>query len=134
MNEGKSKQGLKTVKDVKTPSEDQTQAKASDITTAKQMEENVALLDKDKAEEFRSRWQEIQTSFVDDPHRSVENADDLVANVMDSISEAFADERTYLEGQWNQGMQASTEDLRLAITRYRSFFNRLLSLDIAEKS
>jgi len=71
---------------------------------------------------------------VDDPRHSVENADDLVEKVMNSITETFADERTSLEDQWNRGVDASTEDLRLAMKRYRSFFNRLLTLESSEKS
>lgn len=86
------------------------------------------LMDKDKAEGFRSRWTEIQTGFVDDPRSSVERADELVAMVVKSITDTFAEERTVLEEQWSRGGEASTEDLRVAIKRYRAFFNRLLSL------
>lgn len=86
------------------------------------------LMDKDKAEGFRSRWTEIQTGFVDDPRSSVERADELVAMVVKSITNTFAEERTVLEEQWSRGGEASTEDLRVAIKRYRAFFNRLLSL------
>jgi len=89
-------------------------------------------LEEGEAEEFRSRWQDIQTEFVDDPSHSVENADELVARVINSITENFASERTSLEDQWNRGKEASTEDLRIAITRYRSFFNRLLTLESSE--
>jgi hypothetical protein len=91
--------------------------------------ELVPLLDGSEAEEFRSRWLDIQTNFVDDPRHSVENADELVARVINSITENFASERTSLEDQWNRGKEASTEDLRIAIKRYRSFFNRLLTLE-----
>jgi len=89
----------------------------------------VPLLDETEAEKFRSRWQEIQTDFVDDPRHSVEGADELVARVTNSITENFAKERDSLEEQWNRGEEASTEDLRIAIKRYRSFFNRLLTLE-----
>jgi hypothetical protein len=91
--------------------------------------ELLPLLDGSEAEEFRSRWLDIQTDFVDDPRHSVENADELVARVINSITENFASERTSLEDQWNRGEEASTEDLRLAMKRYRSFFNRLLTLE-----
>ena len=93
----------------------------------------VPLLKADKAEEYRSRWMDIQTEFVDDPRNSVENADDLVARVINSITENFASERDALEDQWNRGEEASTEDLRLAMKRYRSFFNRLLTLEAANQ-
>jgi hypothetical protein len=91
--------------------------------------ELVPLLDESKAQEFRSRWQDIQTEFVDDPQNSVEQADELVTQVINGITENFANERNSLEDQWNRGEQASTEDLRLAMKRYRSFFNRLLTLE-----
>lgn len=87
------------------------------------------LLRETESEEFRSHWQDIQTNFVDDPRHSVERADELVARVINSITENFARERDSLEEQWNRGEEASTEDLRVAIKRYRSFFNRLLTLE-----
>ncbi len=86
------------------------------------------LLNGDETEKFRSHWNSIQTGFVDEPRTSVEQADSLVAEVMGRIAETFAVERTRLEDQWNHGENVSTEDLRVALQRYRSFFNRLLSL------
>jgi hypothetical protein len=67
-------------------------------------------------------------AFVDEPRRAVEEADSLVAQVIKRLSEVFADERTNLERQWDRGDQISTEDLRIALRKYRSFFDRLLSL------
>jgi hypothetical protein len=81
-----------------------------------------------EAHEFRDRWDEIQTSFVDEPRQAVEQADSLVANAMKRLAEIFADERAGLEGQWDRGDDVSTEDLRLALRRYRSFFGRLLAI------
>jgi hypothetical protein len=81
----------------------------------------------DETERFRSRWQEIQTGFVDEPQRSVQEADGLVAELMQRLAETFSDERSRLESQWAEGGDASTEDLRVALQRYRSFFDRLLS-------
>jgi hypothetical protein len=78
--------------------------------------------------EFRSRWSNIQTGFVDEPRRTVEDADKLVASVMQRLAEGFANERSALEKQWDQGNNVSTEDLRVALQRYRSFFDRLLKL------
>jgi hypothetical protein len=78
--------------------------------------------------EFRSRWSTIQTAFVDEPRRTVEDADKLVASVMQRLAEGFANERSGLERQWDQGDNVSTEDLRVALQRYRSFFDRLLKL------
>jgi len=76
---------------------------------------------------FREKWEEIQTGFVDEPRRSVEHADQLVADLMQRLAASFSDERSRLENQWDRGDDVSTEDLRVALTRYRSFFERLLS-------
>ena len=78
--------------------------------------------------EFRSQWSKIQTGFVDEPRRTGENADKLVAAVMQRLAEGFANERSGLEKQWDRGDNVSTEDLRVALQRYRSFFDRLLKL------
>jgi hypothetical protein len=78
--------------------------------------------------DFRSQWSKVQTGFVDEPRRTVEEADRLVAAVMQRLAEGFANERSGLEKQWESGDNVSTEDLRLALQRYRSFFDRLLKL------
>ena len=80
------------------------------------------------AKDFRSRWDTVQSSFVDDPRQAVRQGDELVAQVMKSLAETFSSERAKLEGQVDQTDKASTEDLRVALRRYRSFFERLLSL------
>jgi molecular chaperone GrpE (heat shock protein) len=77
--------------------------------------------------DLRSRWSNVQAEFVDEPRRAVEEADQLVATVMQRLAEGFAKERDSLEKQWDSGETASTEDLRMALQRYRAFFNRLLS-------
>jgi hypothetical protein len=86
-----------------------------------------SLLPQEDEADLRGRWEEIQTRFVDDPRRAVEDADALVAGVMQSLAEGFAQAREQLEGQWSRGEDVSTEDLRVALQRYRSFFQRLLS-------
>jgi hypothetical protein len=78
--------------------------------------------------DFRSQWIKVQTGFVDEPRRTVQDADQLVANVMQKLAQGFANERSGLEQQWDRGDNVSTEDLRIALQRYRSFFDRLLSL------
>jgi len=80
------------------------------------------------SDEFRARWDAVQISFVDDPMRAVREADELVARVMKSLAETFSEERAKLEGQVDQSSRASTENLRIALRNYRSFFQRLLSL------
>ena len=91
-------------------------------------DELAALFTDDVAQQFRARWIATQTGFVDDPQQAVQQADELVAQVMRSLAQNFAHERSRLEAQMSQGRQASTEDLRVALRRYRSFFERLLSL------
>jgi hypothetical protein len=81
-----------------------------------------------EAEGFKSRWVEVQTGFVDEPRNAVEQADGLVAEMMKRLAQVFADERSKLEEQWSRGDDISTEDLRQALRRYRSFFDRLLSV------
>jgi hypothetical protein len=73
------------------------------------------------------RWQEIQARFVDEPKKSVEEADGLVAEVIQQLASQFAEERSNLESQWQGGGEASTEDLRQAMQHYRDFFQRLLA-------
>jgi hypothetical protein len=85
------------------------------------------LLAEEDAGGFKSRWNEIQVRFVDEPRGSVQKADGLVAEMMERLTQMFSEERTRLESQWERGDDVSTEDLRIALQRYRSFFERLLS-------
>jgi len=132
MDEEKREPVREAVEEREFSNEEEREETNVESRSSEMADEFVPLLNKDNAEDFRSRWQEIQTGFVDDPHNSVENADELVEQVMDSITETFSRERTALEDQWNQGTESSTEDLRLAIKRYRSFFNRLLTLETSD--
>ena len=86
------------------------------------------LFETGEADSLRSRWMNIQTQFVDEPRRSVEQADELVASAMKRLAEIFANERDTLEQNWDRGDDISTEDLRVALQKYRSFFDRLLSV------
>lgn len=90
--------------------------------------EATPLFPNNELESLRTRWKEIQTNFVDEPRKAVEQADGLVASAMKRLAEVFADERSNLEKQWDRGDQVSTEDLRVAFQRYRTFFDRLLSV------
>ncbi len=86
----------------------------------------VALLSREESLQFRTRWNEIQGKFVDEPRTAVQQADKLVEDVMEQISTMFSKEHDTLVSQWKQGNDVSTEDLRKALQRYRSFFNRLV--------
>lgn len=90
--------------------------------------EATPLFPSDATQDFRDRWADTQTGFVDDPRKAVEQADGLVAEVMKRLAESFADERSRLEQQWDRGDAVDTENLRVALRRYRSFFDRLLSM------
>ena len=95
--------------------------------TAQEEHELAPLFGEQTAENFRTRWLAIQSKFVDDPRDSVKQADDLVTDVIESITASFADRRGSMEKQWSSG-ETSTEDLRIALKQYRSFFDRLLTL------
>jgi hypothetical protein len=86
------------------------------------------LMPSENEEAFRTRWSAVQTGFVDEPPRAVKEADELVAEVMKRLAEVFASERSKLEEQWAREKQVSTEDLRIVLQRYRSFFDRLLGI------
>jgi hypothetical protein len=90
-------------------------------------EEQLSLFSDEQTTQFRARWDDIQTGFVDQPNGAVERADALVAEVMSRLAESFARRRSELESQWKRGDEVSTEDLRQALRRYRTFFGRLLS-------
>jgi hypothetical protein len=111
---------------------DMASAPAADPTTpaagVKTRSEAVPLFPAGDAEGFRARWSEIQTGFVDDPRQAVEQGDGLVAEVMKRLAETFAEERAKLEQQWDRGDNVDTENLRVALQHYRSFFDRLLSM------
>jgi hypothetical protein len=85
------------------------------------------LMPADRTAGYRQRWDDIQSRFVDDPRSSVEQADTLVLEVVQDLQTTFGSERSSLEAQWQSGEDVQTEDLRMALRRYRSFFDRLLS-------
>jgi len=88
----------------------------------------VSLFHDEEGRGFRTRWDAIQTGFVDQPRAAVEQANALVGEMVNRLTDTFASERSKLESQWTQGKEVSTEDLRIALKRYRSFFERLLSI------
>jgi hypothetical protein len=104
---------------------------ARDATTGTTMTDDTPHIDLFPNEElvgYRTQWESIQTGFVDQPRAAVEQADALVAQVVTRLTEVFTRERSTLEGQWTKGDNVSTEDLRIALKRYRSFFHKLLSM------
>jgi hypothetical protein len=96
--------------------------------TAMKPEERTQLFTAREGEDLRFRWGMIQTGFVDEPRKSVQEADALVSEVIQCLTGTFTRERAKLEQGWDRGENVSTEDLRIALRRYRSFFDRLLAI------
>ena len=88
------------------------------------------LFDRQHADDMRLEWANIQAAFVDSPGQAVQRADQLVEQVLKDLSDGFSRQRTEIESQamGSQDQPASTESMRVALRRYRSFFERLLSL------
>jgi hypothetical protein len=110
------------------PSAQMSSATTAPARARKHEEAAGPLFTPEEAKDFRSEWENVQVGFVDEPRRAVEQADHLVAEAIKRLAEVFADERQKLERQWDRGENVSTEDLRLALRRYRSFFQRLLAV------
>ena len=91
-------------------------------------EQSTPLFAEQESRDLFARWDALQVGFIDEPRKAVEQADNLVATAMKRTAEIFAEERARLEHQWDRGDNVSTEDLRVAMRRYRSFFRRLLSV------
>ncbi|AXB42173.1 hypothetical protein [Amycolatopsis albispora] len=96
-------------------------------TTSADDEQHQPLFAPEEVDGYREQWKSIQINFVDDPQRAVREADELVAKVIQSLAATFAAHKSELEGQWSRGGEVATEDLRLALRQYRSFFHQLLS-------
>ncbi len=105
---------------------------ATDVVAAKPSEHESStaemLFAGDDLADLRARWAGVQAAFVDDPKDCVQKADHLVSDVVEQLTTGFAEARSRLEGQWSQGQEASTEDLRMALMHYREFFDRLLAV------
>jgi hypothetical protein len=116
---------------------DTEQTRNEQVRDISQPENHIAQNDQDfsplfedrVAEQLRSHWLEIQTRFVDDPNQSLKDADDLIIHMIENVISTLSEKRMTIEGQWQRDDQVSTEDLRLALKYYRSFFNSLLFLD-----
>lgn len=109
-----------------TPSNQDTASTAAPRTTQGTVGDETAFLPDDRMTSLRQRWNDVQAGFVDDPQNSVQQAHGLVTQLVDELVQTFTQERSSLENQWRGGGAADTEQLRVALQRYRSFFNRLL--------
>ena len=92
------------------------------------MPSDTSLFADDQLAGLRARWDSVQAGFVDDPKDCVHKADGLVSDVVGQLTTGFTEARSRLEEQWSRGEEASTEDLRVALRRYRDFFERLLAV------
>jgi len=111
------------------PADDREVARPSNVGLADTAAgDHAALFEQPLLADFNSRWVGVQTGFVDEPRRAVEQADALVSDVIKRIADSFGRERAQLEQQWDRGDDVSTEDLRQALRRYRAFFSRLLAI------
>ena len=104
------------------------QAAATQQAAAHQSDTGDALFAEQDLAELRTRWNDVQAGFVDDPRQCVQQADGLVSSAVEQLTASFSQTRSQLEEQWSRGEEASTEDLRLALKRYRDFFERLLAV------
>ena len=111
---------------VEAPVENRAERVEPSVDTADTADQT--LFDDGELLDMRSRWTEVQSAFVDDPRDCVQKADGLVADVVDKLTTGFSGARAHLEEQWSRGEEVSTEDLRIALTRYREFFERLLAV------
>lgn len=126
-SEGITSSGQHPLRDVQTeqPAPAQQAADDSDLAVGDQL--HAQLLGDDELQSILVQWKEIQAEFVDEPRRAVQDADALVADLMQRLARMFASERDQLESRWAGGDDVSTEDLRRGLRRYRSFFERLLA-------
>jgi hypothetical protein len=144
MDENRERQMEREEEEISQERMEEEQAERSDQQTARRVDKEISenrapadvisdqlepLFEDEAAKKFRSRWLVIQSKFVDDPRDSVKQADDLVADILKSVTMSFSDRRIGLEKQWNSGENVSTEDMRQALKRYRAFFERLLTLE-----
>jgi len=125
-----TREGTLSTADIVRAEEHKVESFQGPMGTAMQKEDsgNTPLFAAPESQDFRTKWEKVQTAFVDEPRKAVQDADALVASAIKRLAEVFADERAKLEHSWDRGDNVSTEDLRVALRRYRSFFDRLLSV------
>lgn len=126
--ESRSAGNVRLVGDTRAAADARLAAEAAEARAVAEAEQPVALFHEEEGRGYRTRWDGIQTGFVDQPKAAVEQADALVGEMLKRLTDTFTAERSTLESQWNRGQPVSTEDLRIALKHYRSFFERLLSI------
>lgn len=110
------------------PPDGGSQQNAGHLGGGRERSSSDALFADDELTDMRGRWAAVQAAFVDDPKECVHKADALVSDLVDRLTSGFAHARSHLEEQWARGEESSTETLRVALMRYREFFERLLSV------
>jgi hypothetical protein len=125
--EGRTSAGQQPLRDAQTEQPAPAQQAAADSDLGAGDQPHAQLLDDNELHGIVVRWNEIQAAFVDEPRRAVQDADALVADLMQRLARMFASERDQLESRWAGGDDVSTEELRRGLRRYRSFFERLLA-------
>jgi hypothetical protein len=129
MIEQQRREGALSTSDIARPEEQRVEIVEGPQGTALKKEDAPGpLFAPAEGQDLRSQWEKIQTGFVDEPRQAVKDADGLVAVAIKRLAEIFADERSKMEREWDRGDNVSTEDLRIALRRYRSFFDRILSV------
>jgi hypothetical protein len=126
-SEGRTSPGQRLLGDVQTEQPTSAEQAAVDSDLGVGDQPHPRLLADDELESILVRWKDIQAEFVDEPRRAVQDADALVADLMQRLARMLASERGQLESRWASGDDVSTEDLRRGLRRYRSFFERLLA-------
>jgi len=92
------------------------------------------------ATHYTEQWQQIQFRFVDDPHGSVTEAADVIAQVtakmeaaiqerqraIEERQRAIAEQQRTLRDRWGEGSNADTEALRATLRMYKTFLDQLI--------
>lgn len=92
------------------------------------------------ATQYTDQWQQVQYKFVDDPHASVAEAADIIAQVtakleaaiqerqraIEERQRAIAEQQRTLRGRWGEGSNTDTEVLRETLRMYRTFLDQLI--------
>ena len=86
-----------TLADLLHPMREELQDEREPAIAQPRSEPLAALFQPEQAEQFRTRWDQVQIGFVDDPRQAVQQADELVAQVMRDMAETFASQRAAID-------------------------------------